>query len=173
MINYMSLIILPVIIGVIIIWGMLEKKPVFDLFLDGAKEGLDVTVKIFPTLIGIFFAIGLLRSSGVIDFVTEILKPISRFIGIPSGIMPLAMIRPISGSASIGVGTDIMSKFGVDSYIGKVCSVVMGSTETTLYTIAVYTACVKIKNHRGVIYASLFADLVGIIASSFICRILS
>lgn len=172
-INYISLIILPTIIGIIVIWGLIEKKPVFDLFLDGAKEGLEVTVKIFPTLIGIFFAIGLLRSSGVIECITEIVKPISKFIGVPSEVMPLAMIRPISGSASIGIGTDIMTKFGVDSYIGKTCSVIMGSTETTLYTIAVYTTCVRIKKHRGVIYASLFADLIGIIASSYICRILS
>lgn len=173
MINYVSLIILPVIIGIIIVWGMIEKKPIFDLFLDGAKEGLEVTIKIFPTLIGIFFAIGLLRSSGIIEFTTGILKPVSGFIGVPSEVMPLAMLRPISGSASIGIGTDIMTKFGVDSYIGRVCSVIMGSTETTLYTIAVYTACVKIKKHRGVIYASLFADLIGIVASSFICRIMS
>ena len=171
-INYISNLAIPVIIAVIVIWGIIEKKPVFDLFLEGAKEGLGVTLKIFPTLIGIFFAIGLLRSSGVIDFCTNLIMPITSIIKIPSEIMPLALIRPISGSASIGVATDIMKKFGVDSYIGNVASVIMGSTETTLYTIAVYTSCVKIKKHRGVLAASLTADLIGILSAVIICRIM-
>ncbi|MBO5349730.1 MAG: spore maturation protein [Clostridia bacterium] len=172
-INYISTLAMPLIIAIIIIWGIIEKKPIFDLFLDGAKEGLQVTLKIFPTLIGIFFAIGLLRSSGVIDFCTNLISPITSLLNIPSEIMPLALLRPISGSASIGVATDIMTKFGVDSYIGRVASVIMGSTETTFYTIAVYTSCVRIKKNRGVLAASLTADLMGILSAVIICRILS
>lgn len=172
-INYISNLAMPIIIAVILIWGIVEKKPIFDLFLDGAKEGLEVTLKIFPTLIGIFFAIGMLRSSGVIDFCTNLIMPITTIFKIPSEIMPLALIRPISGSASIGVATDIMRKFGVDTYIGHVASVIMGSTETTLYTIAVYTSCVRIKKNRGVLAAALTADVIGILSAVIICRILS
>lgn len=172
-INYISNLAMPIIIVIIVVWGIIEKKPIFDLFLQGAKEGLEVTLKIFPTLIGIFFAIGLLRSSGVIDLCTKVIMPITTIFKIPSEIMPLAIIRPISGSASIGVATDIMKNFGVDSYIGHVASVIMGSTETTLYTIAVYTSCVKIKKNRGILAASLTADLIGILSAVIICRILS
>lgn len=172
-ISYISNIVMPLIIVLIVLWGIMEKKPVFDLFLTGAKEGLEITIKLFPTLIGIFFAIGLLRSSGIVDLCTNCISPITRVFKIPSEIVPLAIIRPISGSASIGIATDIMTKFGVDSYIGCVASVIMGSTETTLYTIAVYTSCVKIKKNRGILLASLAADIIGILTSVIICRILS
>lgn len=172
-INYISNLAIPIIILVIIIWGIIEKKLVFDLFLEGAKEGAIITFKIFPTLIGIFFAISLLRSSGLIDCCTKIISPITTCLKLPSEIMPLALVRPISGSASMGVATDIMKKYGVDSFIGKVASVIMGSTETTLYTIAVYTSCVKIKKNRGVLIAALTADFIGILSSVIICRILS
>lgn len=171
-ISYVSNLAMPVIIIIIVIWGTIEKKPIFDLFLEGAREGLEVTLKIFPTLIGIFFAIGLLRSSGFLDFCSILIGPITGMLKIPSEIIPLALVRPISGSASIGVATDIMKKCGVDSYIGSVASVIMGSTETTLYTIAVYTSCVKIKKNRGVLAASLTADLIGILSSVMICKML-
>lgn len=172
-INYISNLAVPGVIFVIILWGIIEKKPVFDLFLDGAKEGLEVTIKIFPTLIGIFLAIGMLRNSGVIDLVTYIVKPITKVFNFPSEVIPLALLRPISGSASIGIGTDIMKQFGVDSFIGKVTSVIMGSTETTFYTIAVYTSYVKIRKSRGVLIAALIADTVGMLSAVIFCRILS
>lgn len=172
-INYISNLAIPIIIEIIVLWGIIEKKPIFDLFLEGAKEGLETTIKIFPTLIGIFFAIGLLRSSGVIEFFTKTITPIIKILKIPSEIVPLALLRPISGSASIGVATDIMAKYGVDSFIGRITSVIMGSAETTLYIIAVYTSCVRIKKNRGILVASLTADFIGILISVIICRILS
>lgn len=158
--NYISTIILPVIIFFIVIFGIFERKNVFDLFIEGAKEGLEITFKIFPTLIGIFFAVGLLRASGTILFISKLLNPILNVIKFPVEILPLALLRPISGSASIGIATDIMKNYGVDSLIGNIASVIMGSTETTFYTIAIYTSCVKIQNNRGVLVAALLADLV-------------
>lgn len=158
--DFVSTIILPIIIFIIIFVGVIENKNIFDLFLEGAKEGLEITFKIFPTLIGIFFAVGLLRSSGIIDFISNLLNPVFSLINFPSQILPLALLRPISGSASIGIATDIMKKYGVDSLIGNISSVIMGSTETTFYTIAIYTSCVKIKNNRGVLFAALLADIV-------------
>lgn len=172
-INYISNMAVPVVIFIIVLWGVIEKKPVFDLFLEGAKEGLEMTFKIFPTLIGIFLAVGMLRSSGIIDVVTDILKPLLKFLNFPVEVVPLALLRPISGSASIGIGTDIMKQFGVNSFIGNVTSVIMGSTETTFYTIAVYTSYVKIKENRGIVVAALTADIVGMLMAAAFCRILS
>lgn len=164
-ITFLSNIAMPLIILLIVVYGLLEKNKVFDTFLDGAKEGLEIVFSIFPTLIGLFVAIGALRSSGLINFVVEFIKPVLSFINFPSEIMPLAFLRPISGSASIAVATDIMQNFGVDSKIGLIASTIMGSTETTLYTIAVYTSSVKIKKTRFVLAAALTADVVGMITS--------
>ena len=172
-INYISNLAVPTIILTIIVWGVVEKKNTFDLFLEGSREGLEVTVKIFPTLIGIFFSIGLLRSSGIVNSCTNIMSPITKLLNVPAEIIPLAILRPISGSASVGIATDIMKLYGVDSFIGMVASVIMGSTETTLYTIAIYTSYVKIKKNRGVLWAGLAADFIGIIMAVFFCRILS
>lgn len=173
MINYISNIAMPLIIFIIVLAGLTEKKKIFDLFLKGAKEGIEIVIKIFPTLVGLFLAIIMLRYSGVIDFVIKFLNPILSTFRVPSEILPLAILRPISGSASIAIATDIMKSFGVDSNIGIIASVIMGSTETTIYTIAVYSSSVKIKDTRFVLWAALAADAVGIIASVVMCRILS
>jgi len=172
-IDYLSTSAMPVIILLIVLYAVLEKNKIFDTFLIGAKEGLEIVLKIFPTLVGLFVAIGLLRNSGILDLIINIIKPIIVLLNIPSEIMPLAMLRPISGSASIAVATDIMKKYGVDSRIGLIASTIMGSTETTLYTIAIYTGSVGIKNTRFVLWAALLADLIGILASVFIWNILS
>jgi len=158
-ISYFSACIIPLIITVIIIRGILEKINIFDSFLDGAKEGIEITIKLLPTLIGIFVAIGALRSSGVLDFIINIILPITNFLKIPSQIVPLAILRPISGSASTAVATDIMKNYGVDSKIGLIASTIMGSTETTFYTIAVYASSVKVKNTKFVLLAALIGDI--------------
>ena len=168
-INYLSTIVLPIIILIIISFGISEKINVYDTFLKGVKEGIKTVIKLYPTLLGIFIAVGLLRASGILDFIINIIYPIISFLNIPTEIMPLAILRPISGSASMAVATDIMNNYGVDSKIGLMVSVIMGSTETTLYTIAVYTSSVKIKNTRNILAASLIADVVGILISVIIC----
>ena len=163
---------MPLVILLIILFGFKEKKNVFDLFLVGAKKGLEITITIFPTLIGLFFAIGLLNNSGIISFITKLIEPILSFFNFPKEILPLALLRPISGSASLALATDIIKNNGVDSNIGLIASVIMGSTETTLYTIAVYCSSIKIKNTRKIIIPALLADLTGIIVSIIICNIL-
>jgi spore maturation protein B len=172
-VNFVSNLAMPLIILIIVIYGLIEKNKVFDDFLDGAKEGIEIVLSILPTLIGLFVAIGALRSSGILDIIIRFITPMLNVIQFPSEIMPLAMLRPISGSGSIAVATDIMKNYGVDSTIGMTASTIMGSTETTLYTIAIYTSCVKIKNTRMVLLASLVADIVGILVSVVICRIMS
>lgn len=170
MINYISSIAIPMVIFIIILYGTIEKKKMFDIFLKGAKDGIKIVIKIFPTLVGLFLAIGLLRNSGLLEFIIDIINPILIKLQIPSEILPLAILRPISGSASIAIATDIMKSFGVDNNIGIIASVIMGSTETTLYTIAVYTSSVGIKDTKYVLPAALIADLVGITTSIIVCQ---
>lgn len=171
-INYISNLAMPLIFLSIVAYGFKDKKKVFDMFLVGAKEGIQVTFSIFPTLVGLFVAIGALRSSGLLNCITNLTEPILKIIQFPGELMPLALLRPISGSGSVAIANDIMKNFGVDSIIGKMASVIMGSTETTLYTIAIYTSCVKIKKTRGILIAALTADVIGIIVSIIACRYL-
>ena len=171
-INFFSNLAMPMVIFFIVLYGVTEKVKVFDNFLEGAKEGIKTTFSILPTLIGLFLAIGVLRSSGVLDFIIKLSSPILEIFKFPSELMPLAILRPISGSASIAVATDIMKQAGVDSLIGNIASTIMGSTETTLYTIAIYTSCIKIKKTRFILIAALTADITGIIVSNLIWNFL-
>ena len=172
-INYLSNLAIPLTILIILIYGLIEKKKVFDVFLKGAKDGIEIVVKIFPTLIGLFVAIGALRSSGILDFIIKLICPVVEFLNIPTEIMPLAILRPISGSASIAIGSDIMTQYGVDSKIGLIASTIMGSTETTLYTIAIYTSVIGVKRTRFVLVSALIGDFIGMLSSVVICNILS
>ena len=130
-----------------------------------------MATNIFPRCL--FLAIKALSSSGILDFLIGLLSPILNLLNIPTEIMPLAMLRPISGSGSMAIATEIMKKFGVDSKIGLIAATIMGSTETTLYTIALYTSAVKIKNTRFVLIAALLADFVGMLTSVIFWRIMS
>lgn len=171
-IKYISIVVMPIVILLIIFKGLMEKVDVFDIFLKGANEGIKISLKIFPTLVGLFVAIGMLRNSGIVDFITKLISPILKIINFPQEIVPLALLRPISGSASMAMATDIIKQNGVDSFIGILAAVIMGATETTLYTIAVYTSSVKIKNTRGIVIAALTADVVGIFTSLIVCKIM-
>lgn len=173
LINYLSYIAIPLILVIIILYGILEKNKVYDTFIEGAKEGMEIVIKLFPTMLGIFVAVGVLRSSGVLDYIVKLISPVTQILNIPSEIMPLAIVRPISGSASTAVATDIMRTFGVDSKIGLICSTIMGSTETTFYTIAIYTSCIGVKKTRFVLAAALIGDIVGMLFSVVIWGFLS
>ena len=172
-INYISSAAIPTVILIILLYGVAEKNKVYDTFLEGAKDGIEIVFKLFPTLVGIFLAVGALRKSGIIDLIIKLISPITNLLKIPNQILPLAMLRPISGSASMAVAVDIMQKYGVDTTIGLITSTIMGSTETTLYTIAVYTSCIGVKKTRFVLFAALIADFVGMITSVVIWQILS
>ncbi len=172
-VNYISSAAIPIVMVIIIIYGLLEKNKVYDTFVDGAKEGMEIVIKLFPTLLGIFVAVGVLRSSGVLDFIIKMISPITNVLNIPGEIMPLAIVRPISGSASTAVATDIISKYGVDSKIGLIASTIMGSTETTFYTIAIYTSAVGVKKIKFVLTVALIGDIVGMLTSVAIWGFLS
>jgi len=171
-VNYISTIAVPVVIIIIVIYGIADKKKVYDIFVEGATEGMSIVIKIFPTLLGIFLAVGVLRSSGLLEIITRTVSVFTNKVGFPSEVMPLAMLRPISGSASLAVATDIMKTYGVDSKIGLITSTIMGSTETTFYTIAIYTGSIGVKKIRFVLVAALIADFVGMLTSAIVWNII-
>lgn len=161
---------IPFLIVIIPLYALSVKKiPVYETFVDGAKEGFDVAVKIIPYLVGMLVSIGMFRASGAMDLITESLKPITDFFHFPSEIIPLALMRPLSGSGSLALFTDMVKTYGPDSLLAKIGATIMGSTETTFYVIAVYFGSVGIKKFRHAIPAGLLADLAGIIASVIIC----
>ena len=171
-VNYISTIAVPVVIFIIVIYGIADKKKVYDIFVEGATEGMSIVIKIFPTLLGIFLAVGVLRSSGLLEIITRAVSVFTNKVGFPSEVMPLAMLRPISGSASLAVATDIMKTYGVDSKIGLITSTIMGSTETTFYTIAIYTGSIGVKKIRFVLVAALIADFIGMLTSAIVWNII-
>ncbi len=167
---YFSAVVIPLIISIIVFCGLSENKKVYDLFCDGAKEGIKMTIKMFPTLIGIFLAIGMLRSSGLLDFLSNILGNFLKYLNVPSEIIPLAFIKPISGSASMALATDLITKYGTETRIGMIAATIMAASETTFYVIAVYMNQIKAKKSRNVIIPAIIADIVSILTAILIIR---
>lgn len=158
---------LPVMILGIIIFGLYKKTNVYDSFVSGAKTGVESTLQIIPPLVGLMVGISVLRGSGALDMLGKLLEPVTSFIHMPPEILPLALLRPISGSGSTAIVTDLFKNFGPDSQIGKIASVMMGSTETTFYTIAVYFGAVGVKRLRHTVKSALLGDLTGILLALF------
>lgn len=154
------------------LYAAIKKINVFDAFIIGAKQGFDTSISIIPHLIAMMVGIGMLRASGFFSLMDEILAPIMVFIGMPPEVLPLALIRPFSGSASTGVMAELIHQHGGDSLIAKTAATMMGSTETTFYVIAIYFGAVGIRRTRHAIPAGLLADLTGVIVSVLICRYL-
>jgi spore maturation protein B len=161
----------PAIFLMILGFGAWKDVKVYDEFVEGAREGMATVVRILPSLVGLLVAVGVFRASGALDLLVYATRPIAGLIGIPSEAMPLAFMRPISGSASIALVNDIIGQYGSDSFIGRLVSTMMGSTETIFYTLAVYFGSVGIKNIRYTLVAALTADLAGVIASVWICTV--
>lgn len=166
-----NLMFLAFIVG-IPLFAAIKKINVFDAFVVGAKQGFDTSISIIPYLIAMMVAIGMLRASGFFDLLNQLLAPLLSMIGMPPEVLPLALIRPFSGSASTGVMAELIHQYGGDSIIAKTAATMMGSTETTFYVIAVYFGSVGIKRTRHAIPVGLLADLAGVIASVLICRYL-
>ena len=158
-----SKIILPLFVIIIIFYGVKSKINVYDVFLEGAKEGLQTTFSIFPSVIAMIFAINIFLDSNVLEFILKLLGPITGNINMPLEIIPF--LRPISGTASLAIMNDIFKSFGPDSFIGRLASILQGCTDTTVYVIALYFGTVKITKIKHALWVGLFADLVGIIAA--------
>ena len=160
-----SKIVLPIFIIVIIFYGVKKKINVYDTFLEGAKEGLMTTFSIFPAIIAMIFAINIFLDSNVLGFIMKLFMPLLGNINMPLEIIPMALLRPVSGTASLAIMNDIFKSFGPDSFIGRLASVLQGCTDTTIYVIALYFGTVKITKIRHALWGGLFADLIGIIAA--------
>ena len=172
MIKYLSLSIIPIIFFIIITYGMISGKKVYEWFVEGAKDGAKVCMRIFPYLLAMIIGVNIFRQAGLLDILNFILSPITSLIGLPKEILPLVLIKPLSGSGAIGVFTDIIKNYGSDTYIGLVASVLMGTTETIFYTITVYYGAVKIKKIRHTLWAAVMADITAIILSILMVKIL-
>lgn len=162
---------IPIVVLIIVVVAIIKKVNVYDDFVDGAKEGLGMGISIFPYLIGMIFGINILLKSGILDNVFIFLKPIFDFIRIPIEVIPMAIIRPISGNASFAVMIDIIKTYGVDSYLGRIASVMQGATDTTIYVISLYFGSIGIKNIRYALKAGLFADFITLIMSILLVSI--
>ena len=170
--EFMSYVMIPLMILAILTYGIIKKKKVHELFLEGAKDGLKVMLNIFPTMLSIFIAIGMFKVSGGMDIVTFLLTPVSKIFRIPTEILPIGIMRSVSGGASVGLLADTLNTHGADSLIGRIASTVMGSSETTLYVLAVYLAATTVKDSRNVLYISLFCDFIAVLLAVYMCRIM-
>lgn len=158
-----SKVILPIFIFGIIFYGLKKKINIYDSFLEGAKEGLVTTFSIFPAVIAMIFAINIFLDSGVLNFIASFFTSFLKTFHIEFEILPMALLRPISGNASLAIMNEIFMKFGPDSFTGRLASVLQGCTDTTVYVIALYFGTVKITKIKHALSVGLFADLVGII----------
>ncbi len=172
MILFLSEFMVPLIIFYMVGFGVLQKRPVFDDFLAGASEGIKTVAGILPTLIGLISAVGVLRASGFLDFLAELLKVPAELLHIPIPVIPVLLVRVISNSAAIGLVLDLFKVYGPDSYIGTMVSIMMGCTETVFYTMSVYYMSVGIKKTRWTLPGALTATAAGVIASILLTGVL-
>lgn len=168
MLNTISNLILPIIVIGIIIHGVYKKVNVYDTFVEGTKESFDMVITMFPFILAMILGINLFLSSNFLSIFINFLKPVLDFLKVPIDILPISIIRPISGSASLAMLNNILEVNGPDSFIGRLASVIQGSTDTTLYVITLYFGCIGIKKIRYALWVGLIADLIGIIASIII-----
>ena len=164
--------IIPCILLTASVGALRKRENAYDLMLEGAAEGLNLLVAILPALILLLTAVHMLKASGAVNLISKPLTPIFSFLGIPVETAVLVLIRPISGSAALAIGADLMAEYGPDSFIGRTTAVMLGSTETTFYTISVYFGAAGIKKTRYSIPAALFADFVGFFMASCTVRLL-
>ncbi|MGA7617619.1 MAG: spore maturation protein [Thermoanaerobaculia bacterium] len=170
LLEQISLWAIPVLLVGIPFYGLIRKVKVYEAFVDGAKEGFDVAVKIIPYLVAILVAIGMFRGSGAMQLLTRALAPVLSAVHFPAELVPLAIMRPLTGSGSLALVTDIVKAHGADSILARMASTMYGSSETTFYVLAVYFGAVGVKKTRHSIPAALIGDLAAVIVSVAICR---
>jgi len=172
LIDVVSVFVLPTIIVGFPLYGLLKRVPVYEEFVEGAKEGFQVAVRIIPYLVAILFAIGMFRASGAMDFLIEGARPFLTLIGIPPEVIPMGLVRPLTGSGSAAILVDMIGQYGEDSLVVKIAATMFGSTETTFYVIAVYFGSVNVKKTRHAIPAGLTADIAAMLLAVYVVRLL-
>ncbi len=160
---------MPVVIVLTVIFGAVKRVPLFDSFTDGAREGIKTTLAIAPSLIGLIVAVTMLEASGFFEIITGLLSPVCSAVGIPSEVVPLGMMRPVTGSGSFAVLNSILERHGADSLIGRTACVMAGSTETTFYAITVYYGAVGIRKTGYTVPAALTADIIAMLSAIWLC----
>ena len=161
---------IPFLLVVIPLWAWARRVSVYDCVVEGAAEGIKTAIHIFPYILGMLLAIGIFRSSGAFDAMVSGISPFLDKIGFPAPVLPLAMVRPLSGSGALGITAELINTYGPDSFIGHLASVMQGSTDTTFYILAVYFGSVGIKKYRHAVYVGLIADSASFIAAILLCR---
>ncbi|MDP4091211.1 MAG: spore maturation protein [Bacillota bacterium] len=170
--NYILLAIIPIIIGGVTLYGMIKGVKVYECFVEGAKDGISICIRIFPYLLAMLIAVGVFRASGALGAFTNLFSPLVRLIGLPGELVPLIFIKPLSGSGAMGVFSDILKQYGPDGIIGITASIIMGTTETIFYTLTVYYGAVGIKKIRHTLWAAMLADLAAIIMAVSLAKML-
>lgn len=168
----MTEIIVPLLLIFVCAWSLHKKEDFYSLLVLGAQDGLRLLFSMIPALLALMSAVSMLRASGLIDRMSLFLAPACRFLGIPSELVPLMLIRPVSGSAALAVGAELIATHGADSAVGQTAAVMLGSSETTFYTVSVYFGAAGIKKTRHTIPAALIADFCGFFAAAFTTRLL-
>lgn len=167
----LSSIILPAIVAAVFLYGLIKRVDILDAFTEGARENLITAVRLIPTLTLLMLGVGMFRASGALEMITSALAPAARFIGLPPECLPLALLRPVSGSGALTILKDILNNCGPDSFTGRVASVLMGSTETTFYTVAVYFGATRTKKSRHALASALTGDFTALILSAVAVRL--
>jgi len=170
-IQTISVIAIPALVLFIVVYGAMKKVKIYEAFVEGAKEGFNIGVRIIPYLVAMLVAIGIFRAGGAMDILAVVISPITTLIGMPAEALPMALMRPLSGSGALGVLSETVNTHGADSLIGRMVSVVMGSGETTFYVLAVYFGSVSISKTRHAVPAGIIADITGILASVWVVNL--
>lgn len=165
--------IVPVMIAIIVISGIAAKINVYQAFTEGVQNGFGSVISVFPALLALFVAVGMFRSSGLSDFLVEVISPVASALHFPAELLPFALLRPVSGSGSLALASDLFAGYGPDSFVGKVASVMMGSTETTFYTVAVYFGSCGIKDIRHTLKCALSADVFSMVLSVIVVNFIN
>ena len=171
MLNKISTLILPLLIITILSWGIVKRQPVYEYFIEGAKDGFGVAIKIIPYLVAIIFAVTVFRASGLLDFITAPIAAFTNNLGLPTEVIPVVFTRPLSGAAALGVFSDLAYRMPPDSYAVKLAAIIIGSSETTFYVLSVYFGSVGIIKFRYALLTGIIADIAGIAIAVMIARL--
>ena len=161
---------IPIIFITILTVALLKNIDIFNEFIQGVKNGIDVVINIFPSLLGLIVAIGIFKDSGSLDFIILLFKPIAKILNIPNEILPLVLLRPVSGSASLAMAIDILKTYGVDSFIGRITSIVMGTTETVLYIFSIYLGSIKVKKTKYTLIVAIISQIFSVYITVKCCE---
>lgn len=170
LLDTISLWTIPAMLALIPLWGAIRKVKVYDTFIEGAEEGLQVAVRIIPFLVAMMVALSIFRASGAMDLTARLISPVTSRLGFPTEILPLMIVRPLSGAGALAVTADLLKTQHPDSYIGRLASIMQGSTDTTFYVLTVYFGSVGIRRTRYAAAVGLAADVVGFLAALWACN---